>query len=118
VSDNSPSDSWEDWLPDPLDADPDAERFKWGWNEADGEAVWEVGGPGDGWPAHRDHLTEAWGREPRVGDVLGAAGYLPARGSDPAVVSIYGYEGPVPDAVADWFRKAFPDAEVRLAGAE
>ena len=31
-----------------------------------------------------------------------------------AVVSIDVYGERVPDAVADWFREAFPDAEVRL----
>jgi hypothetical protein len=39
----------------------DTEYFKWGWSEADGEAVWPVGGPGDGWPGHAEHLEVAWG---------------------------------------------------------
>ena len=85
---------WEEWLADLSEPDPDAKRFKWGWNENDGEVVWEVGGPGDGWPAHADQLMTAWGREPRAGDVLGTAeAHRPTRGSDPAVVSIHSYGG-------------------------
>jgi hypothetical protein len=59
------------------------------------------------------------GRERHVGDVLGAAEHLPARGADPAVVTtnVY-YEGPVPNAVIDWFKAALPDAQIRLAGLE
>jgi hypothetical protein len=51
--------------------------------------------------------------------VLGGADYVPARGSEPAVVVIHVYYGEsVPDVVLDWFRDAFPDAQVRLVGTE
>lgn len=114
---DGPGDPWEGWLPAELD--PDTEHFKWGWNEADGEAVWPVGGPGDGWPGHAEQLEAAWGRGRRAGDALGAAEHLPARGAEPAVVTIYGYYGgQVPGAVIDWFQQAFPDAQMRLVGSE
>lgn len=82
MSDDSTTKDWDDWFADPPEPDPDTERFKWGWNEADGEAVWAVSGPGDGWPAHAEQLEAAWGRaELTTGDVIGAAEYLTARGS-------------------------------------
>jgi hypothetical protein len=120
VSEDSPSDAWEDWIPNLSGPDPGTERFKWGWNEAEGEAVWEVGGPGDGWPAHAAGLMTAWGREPdlRRGDVLGTAEHVAGRDFDPAVVSIQSYRAPVPDAIVAWFREAFPGAEIRLVGLE
>jgi hypothetical protein len=121
LSYDSPSDSWEDWFWPPAEpADADIERFKWGWNEADGETVWPVGGPGDGRPAHAEQLETEWGRaQLTVGDVVGGAEYQPARGSEPAAVAIHVYYGAqVPDAVVGWFRREFPEADVRLAGAE
>jgi hypothetical protein len=119
VTTGSPDDRWEAWFADPPQDDPDTERFKLGWNEADGEIVWPVGGPGDGRPAHLEQLGAAWGRRPIDGDVLGSADYVPARGSEPAVVVIHVYYGKsVPDVVLNWFRDAFPDAQVRLVGSE
>jgi hypothetical protein len=120
VTTGSPDDRWEEWFADPPRDDPDTERFKWGWNEADGEIVWPVGGPGDGWPAHSEQLEMAWGRAEFIeGDVVGAAEHAPARGSEPEFVVIHAYfQAPVPDAVVDWFRSAFPDARVRFDGAE
>ena len=103
-----------DWLPD--QDDPDAERFKWGWNAAEGEVVWRVSGPGDGLPAHAEHLSLAWGREPRnaAGDVFGTAAYVPSRASEPAVVVIRAYYGVhVPASVIGWFQEAFPAAQLR-----
>jgi hypothetical protein len=117
VSKNNSSDAWDDWVP--VMPDPDAEHFKWGWSEADREAVWPVGGPGDGWPGHVEQLRVAWGRELQAGDLLGAAEHRPARGAEPATVTIYGYYGgPVPGAVVDWFKSALPDAQIRLVGSE
>jgi hypothetical protein len=119
VTEGRPNEGWEDWLAAPPADDPDAERFKWGWNNADGEVVWPVSGPGDGWPAHAEQLETAWGRKLQAGDVLGSAEYVPVRGSDPAVVAIHVYYGGrVPGGVTDWFKTAFPDAQVRLAGAQ
>ncbi len=119
VSDDSPGDVWEDWRP--AEPDPEAEHFKWGWNEVDGESIWPVGGPGDGWPAHAEQLEAAWGRRPdtSAGDVLGMAEYLPARESDAACVVIDAYYGEhVPGGVIGWFKDAFPDTEIRLVGSE
>lgn len=118
MTDETPSDPRADWLP--AEPDPDAEHFKWGWNETDGEAVWPVGGPGDGWPGHAEQLEAAWGRKLRAaGDALGAAEHVPARGTEAAVVAISVYYGEqVPSAVMSWFKTAFPDAQIRLAGLE
>jgi hypothetical protein len=118
VSDESLK-NWADWFADPPEPDPDVEHFKWGWNEADGEAVWPVGGPGDGWPGHGEQLRAVWGRERRASDLLGGAEHLPARGADPAVVTLYAHYGAqVPVDVVDWFEAAFPDAQIRLVGVE
>lgn len=106
--------AWEDWLPTVETAD--VERFKWAWNEAEGELVWRVSGPGDGRPFHEEHVRQAWGREPSPawGDVLGIATYAPAAGAERAHVSIHGYfDAPVPTSIVRWFEDAFPDAELR-----
>jgi hypothetical protein len=114
VTGRDSSENFEDWIPGP--DDPDLERFKWGWNEVDGETVWPVGGPGDGWPAHVDQLGAAWGRKPGSigGDVMGVAEYRPRA----AEVVIGAFGARVSDAVMGWFRDAFPDAQVRVAGGE
>jgi len=119
VTDGNPDESWDDWVPELEDTE--VERFKWGWNATDGESVWRVSGPGDGLPVHSEQLRVAWGREPSstAGDVFGDTEYVPARASEPAVVVIHAYYGGrVPDAVVDWFREAFPDAQLRLLGGE
>jgi hypothetical protein len=98
---------------------PDAERFKWAWNEAQGELVWSVTGPGDGRPYHEEYLLAAWGREPSpaVGDVLGVATHLPGAEDGSGVVSVVAYfEAAVPANIAGWFRRAFPGAELRERG--
>jgi hypothetical protein len=68
-----------DWSPDP--SPPPGRQFKWGLNGETGEfVVWEVGGPGDGFPSHADYLEPAWGRDvPSPLDTLGAAGIEPSR---------------------------------------
>ena len=80
--------------------------MKWGWNAETGAAtVWEVAGPGDGFPSHQSYLTAAWGRAPRVagGDILGFAEWRPP------TLAIYAYAGAeLPDAVEAHFRAAFP----------
>lgn len=104
----------ETWFPTLEDAE--VERFKWAWNAVAGELVWAVSGPGDGLPSHTEQLSSEWGREPRprAGDVLGAAEYVPPRGTEAGVVLIQAFYGKrVPPLVADWFRAAFPDAELR-----
>lgn len=95
--------------------------FKWGWSATEGEVVWDVRGPGDGLPSHDQQLSTAWGREPgsSAGDLFGNAEYVRSPAPEPDVVVIHAfYSAPVPEAVVHWFRAAFPDARVRLAGAE
>lgn len=89
MSESSDDKGWEAWRTDVAD-DPDVERFKWGWNATDGEVVWRVSGPGDGFPEHSVELGRAWGRELDLagGDVIGAAEYRPAATSQPAVVIV------------------------------
>jgi len=37
---------WEEWLASEVsEGGPGAKRFKWGWNEVNGDVVWEVGRP-------------------------------------------------------------------------
>ena len=104
----------EDWPP--TFGDADVERFKWAWNEAEGELVWRVSGPGDGRPFHEEQLLQAWGREPSPasGDVFGIATYAPTAGHTRALVSVFVYFGPVvPASIARWFQDSFPGAELR-----
>jgi hypothetical protein len=99
----------EDWAPDPID-DAGSGRWKWGWNRQTGEAtIWEVGGPGDGFPSHDTYLTAAWGRRPHMagGDVVGVAE------SDPPTLVIHAYYGAdVPDALIAAFRSLAPTAAI------
>ncbi len=104
----------EDWSP--TFGRADVERFKWAWNEAEGELVWRVSGPGDGRPFHGEQVQQAWGREPSTasGDVFGTATYAPPTGREGALLSICAYFGArVPTSVMRWFQEAFPDAELR-----
>ena len=119
MSDGGNEESWDDWAPKLEDAE--SERFKWGCSAAEGVVVRRVSGPGDGLPSHVEQLSGAWGRElsPATGDMLGGAEYVPSRGSRPASVVIQAYYGAeIPDSVVRWFQEAFPDAQVRLVGAE
>ena len=119
MSDGDNEESWDEWAPK-LEVE-DVERFKWGWNGVDGEVVWRVDGPGDGLPAHAEQVMSAWGRDPSpaAGDVLGAAEYMPSRASVAAVVVIQAYYGETaPALIVDWFRIAFPDAQLRVSGKE
>ena len=99
----------DDWAPE-LVYHSGRGRWKWGWNRQTGETtVWEVGGPGDGFPSHDAYLTAAWGRRPHItsGDVLGFAQ------SDPPTLVIRAYYGAdVPDAVVAAFRALAPTAQI------
>ena len=54
----------EDWTPDL--GPPSGDQYKWGLNGDTGElTIWEVSGPGDGFPSHDTYLATAWGRRPR-----------------------------------------------------
>lgn len=100
-------DSPDDWTP--VSPDPDTTQLKWGFNAETGEVtIWEVAGPGDGFPSHHAYLTTAWGREPRhaKGDIVGIAEWRP-----PTLV-IRSYQADLPEAVESHFREAYPGAEV------
>ena len=96
------------------------ERLKWGWNHQTGEAeVWEVAGPGDGLPSHKEHLAEASGRELslQAGDVVGYAGLTGQSAQDqPRRIYVEAYfRREVPRRVLDELRRAYPDAEITVA---
>lgn len=102
--------SSDDWglISEPVS--DDSTRFKWGWNGETGEVtVWEVAGPGDGFPSHHAYLSTAWGRAPRVGggaDVVGFAEW------QPPTLAIHAHGATLPEAVEAHFRTAFPGASI------
>lgn len=105
-------DSSDEWTP-VLDFERDnSTRLKWGLNSETREVtVWDVAGPGDGFPSHQSYLTAAWGRAPRVarGDVLGFAEW------HPPTLAIHVYGGvELPEAVDVHFRAAFPAARITI----
>jgi hypothetical protein len=97
----------EDWRPLlGRGNEPEATEFKWGLRaESTEPTVWEVSGPGDGFPTHNAYLATAWGREPKVaaGDQLGFASWQPPN----LTIQAY-YSRDVPKAILDWFREAYP----------
>jgi hypothetical protein len=112
------SDDWNaasDVRPSGLDL-PRSEHFKWVWNEAEGDLVWRVSGPGDGWPFHEEQVRKTWGRGPSAarGDVVGRATYTPAGVREHGHLSIYVHAADsIPLSIMRWFEDAFPDAEMR-----
>jgi len=97
----------DDWVPI-LSRENDGEttRFKWGLRSGGTEpTVWEVTGPGDGYPSHHNYLAEAWGTEPKVasGDLFGVATWEP-----PEITIRAYYSENVPQPVIDWFRERYP----------
>jgi hypothetical protein len=104
--------SEDDWTPS-FEAGLSGERFKWAYNGQTREVVvWEVGGPGDGLPTHRDHLLEYWHREvhPGDGDVLGSA-----RQDDATLTLVAYYGARVPDEVVEQFRTRLPNSTIKLS---
>ena len=100
-----------EWEPE-LGDEATRRRWKWGWNQATGEAtVWEVAGPGDGFPSHETYLRTAWGRTPDTarGDCLGFAEL------DPPTLLVHGYYGAeVPGAVVAAFGALAPTAAIAV----
>ena len=99
----------DDWAPKLVNHAGNG-RWKWGWNRQTGEAtIWEVAGPGDGFPSHESYLTAAWGRRPRMtdGDLVGFA----ERDSQTLVIHVY-YGAEVPDAVVAAFRSVAPTVAI------
>lgn len=81
-------------------------QFKWGLRARDVDpTVWEVSGPGDGFPSHDTYLETAWGRMPSTaaGDMLGIATWEPPQ----LTIKTY-YSEDVPQPVRDAFREMFP----------
>lgn len=98
----------DEWAPG-VTPDPEATPLKWGYNGGTGAVtVWEVAGPGDGYPSHQAYLTTAWGRAPRraEGDVVGFAEWRPP------TLAIHVDGGELPAAVDAHFRTAYPDARI------
>jgi hypothetical protein len=96
---------------------PAGDQYKWGVNGETGElTIWEVSGPGDGFPSHETYLATAWGRRPRYdgADIFGAVAVEEAR------VGIRVYrsgDGPggtdeVPEPLLAWARETFPGREI------
>lgn len=99
----------DEWRP-ALDADTPV-RLKWAFNgETKDVEIWEVGGPGDGFPTHHDHLVRIWRREPRpeAGDTLGSV----TLAGNTLRVATY-YDAPTPSALFDRLRKRFPDTAIQ-----
>ena len=102
------NDDQGEWAPD-LEGSA-GPSFKWGLNGDSGEfTVWDVSGPGDGFPSHRTYLATAWGRSIRHDrDILG---FATVEGSTVAL-TVYG-EATVPDEAFGWARRQFPDKDVQ-----
>jgi hypothetical protein len=84
-------------------------RFKWGLN-GDSRAlmIWEVSGPGDGFPTHATYLETAWGRSIRHDrDILGHATVNDSK----VYLAAYG-NASVPDELTAWARQRFPKKRV------
>lgn len=95
----------DDWEPN-LTASGAGARWKWGYNgETDETTIWEVSGPGDGFPSHGAYLEAAWGRPARVakGDALGVAE------STSGSLHVHAYYGArVPESIVAGFRNLVP----------
>jgi hypothetical protein len=100
----------DDWTPQ-LDS-PAGDQFKWGLNGDTGQlTIWEVAGPGDGFPSHETYLATAWGRRPRFDgqDVLGYAL------ADQGTVLLVAYQQqPVPAELHEWAKTTFPGLQLRF----
>jgi hypothetical protein len=104
------SDQNDDWSPqlEPIAGD----HFKWGLNGATGElTIWEVGGPGDGFPSHDAQLSAAWGRKTlhQPGDILGSL----IVGTDLLTIVAYDQSG-APLEVVAWAQRYFPKHTVMV----
>jgi hypothetical protein len=84
-------------------------QFKWGLNgDSRAFTIWDVSGPGDGFPTHATYLATAWGRSVRHDrDILGQAS------ADDSTVYLAAYgNAPVPDELTAWARRTFPEKQV------
>jgi hypothetical protein len=92
----------------------DGLEWKWGLNRDGQLEIWEVGGPGDGFPSHGDQLEQAWGRPHDIfnGDIVGNAIITEQ------TVTITAYFTPeVPAAVISWAQTRFPGHTIALQAA-
>jgi hypothetical protein len=97
----------DDWAP--LFDQLPALRFKWGLNgDSHVLTIWEVSGPGDGFPTHATYLATAWGRSIRHDrDILGHASV------DDTTVYLAAYgNASVPDELTAWARQQFPEKQL------
>ena len=102
----------EDWTPqlDPLEGD----QYKWGLNGDTGQlTIWEVGGPGDGFPSHDTYLATAWGRRPHH-DSRDVLGYATVRGEGDVLLVAY-QSAELPPELIRWAEATFPGRPVALA---
>jgi len=96
----------EDWIPQL--GPRGGPEFKWGRNGETGEfTIWEVGGPGDGFPGHHDVLSPLWNRDElhRPGDLLGVV--LIDDTTVKAIVFRSGNEAPA--ELLGWCREEYPE---------
>jgi hypothetical protein len=101
----------EDWTPEL--GPPAGDQYKWGLDGDTGElTVWEVGGPGDGFPSHDTYLATAWGRRPRY-DGRDQLGYAIVRDADVLLVAYQ--EAELPPKLTHWAEAAFPGRPVAFA---
>jgi hypothetical protein len=84
--------------------------FKWGLNGQNGALeVWEVHGPGDGFPSHQDRLQDLWGRSPtHPEDRLGVVHV----NQHQVELAAY-FSKAVPEAAVSWARRTFPNHVIR-----
>lgn len=97
----------DDWTP--RDEFESGIRLKWGLNGETGDlALWEVAGPGDGFPVHSEYLLARWGRPPHFdrGDLVGSVN------GDGTNLSVLAYGAAVPDALLALLRERFPGAKL------
>jgi len=107
----------QDWIPELEPSSGD--EYKWAVDSETGElAVWEVGGPGDGFPTHDSHLEAAWGRGPRYDgtDILGVVTAREGKVEILIYSSGAGQSGTaeVPVPLLAWAEQKFPGRQIVL----
>jgi hypothetical protein len=100
----------EDWTPH-LGPLPGL-QFKWGLNGETGEfTIWDVSGPGDGYPSHDTYLATAWGRPPSFDSDL--VGMVLVDEETVQVMSL-GSAEPPPAPAVEWAKRCYPTRDLQL----